>query len=358
MTDAYAIQPVSDYKDRTIGLVVFGIAQCLLGILSGLVEILLVVGAAVLASSEAGTANGTDMTAMIPGFVMYAIAAVWFISMGVGSILARRWARALTLVSSWIWLVMGIVGTLAFMFFVPALYDDMGAKGQLPEGAVVLMKVFFMVFMVIVFVLIPGALILFYGSRHVKATCEAKDPKARWTDACPLPVLGLSVWACFIGLSMLSLGIYRWALPFFGFIVTGWAGALFAMAVMVSFLYVAWGAYRLNIKAWWVAMVAVTLLSVSTVVTFYRHNLMDYYQLMGMSPLQLEQVEQMLPQVRKMILFYALFPVIWLGYLLYVRKYFVHAIASPTSGSGGLLSGVDIDNNAALLDRMDEGRKF
>jgi len=32
MTDAYAIQPLSDYKDRTIGLVVFGITQCALAL--------------------------------------------------------------------------------------------------------------------------------------------------------------------------------------------------------------------------------------------------------------------------------------------------------------------------------------
>ena len=47
------------------------------------------------------------------------------------------------------------------------------------------------------FIALPAVWIFFYKSRHVKATCEARDPVTRWTDACPLPVLGLCLWLWF-----------------------------------------------------------------------------------------------------------------------------------------------------------------
>ncbi len=57
-------------------------------------------------------------------------------------------------------------------------------------GMVIGMTIFFFVF----FVLVPAVWMFFYQSRHVKATCEARDPVTRWTDACPLPVLGFCLW--------------------------------------------------------------------------------------------------------------------------------------------------------------------
>jgi hypothetical protein len=53
------------------------------------------------------------------------------------------------------------------------------------------------VFNGVVFVLLPAIWTYFYRSPHVKATCEARDPVARWTDACPLPVLGFCLWLLF-----------------------------------------------------------------------------------------------------------------------------------------------------------------
>jgi len=55
----------------------------------------------------AATAIKNDFAAPIAiiSILFYALLAVLFVWLGIGSIMARRWARALVLVSSWFWLV-------------------------------------------------------------------------------------------------------------------------------------------------------------------------------------------------------------------------------------------------------------
>ena len=47
--------------------------------------------------------------------------------------------------------------------------------------------------------LLPAAFLVFYQRASVRATCQRRDPQARWTDRCPLPVLAVS----------LTAGLYR-----------------------------------------------------------------------------------------------------------------------------------------------------
>ena len=61
---------------------------------------------------------------MIPGIALYLMLAVAFIWLGVGSIRARRWAWTLTVVLSWMWLIMGVAGFVGFRAFRGA--DDVG----------------------------------------------------------------------------------------------------------------------------------------------------------------------------------------------------------------------------------------
>jgi len=106
-----------------------------------------------------------------------------------------------------------------------------------------MMVAMFLVFGIF-FVIVPAIWIFFYGSRHVKATCEARDPVIRWTDACPLPVLGLCLWYCFrandAGHAIAGHGV----MPFFGMFLTGLPGTLFVWS-RALWAYAAWLLYQL-----------------------------------------------------------------------------------------------------------------
>lgn len=312
----------SDFKDRRTGLVVFGILQIILGGLCALMVPFMVIGMIASAALRNSSAPPINTSMMIPGILFYVLAGVWFIWMGIGSVKARRWARALILVSSWLWLICGTGGLVFVLLLMPQMYDRMGQSGQMPPEAAAVMKYVMMGFMTVFYVIIPAVLVLFYGSKNVKATCEFRDSQVRWTDKCPLPVLAASllfgVWA----VSMLSLGAYGWTVPFFGFIATGIKGAAIALVGMLLYGYVARGLYKLSIKAWWCAVLLTIIWALSTAITFSRVPLLDFYQKMNFPQQQLDIIKQCIPGTSTMALFFGLWVVGFLVYLLYTKKYF------------------------------------
>jgi len=88
------------FKDRKGWLIAFGIIQILMGSFFLLVIPLVLVG--MFASSMSGRANAMPVNSHMIALAVffYLLLAAWFISMGIGSIKARRWARALVLISS------------------------------------------------------------------------------------------------------------------------------------------------------------------------------------------------------------------------------------------------------------------
>jgi hypothetical protein len=313
------------FKDRKTGLIVFGILQIIFGGFCALQIPFMIFGMIASAFVESSAFATMRPTMMIPAILLYVVLAVWFIWMGIGSIKARRWARALVLVTSWIWLVGGIGGLTFLLLFMPDMFDKMGENKQMPAGAVHVVKYVTTVFMTVFYLIIPAALVLFYGSKNVKATCEFRDPQLRWTDKCPLPVLALSLLFGFWAASMLFMGFYGWAIPFFGFVLSGIRGAAVGFAVMLLSGCIAWGMYRLNIKAWWGAVLLIVGWAVSGGITFSRVSMMDYYEKMNFPEQQLEIIKQYsIPQGYAMALFCGLWLVGFLGYLLYTRRYFVH----------------------------------
>jgi len=322
MTESKTAGQSSDFKGRKTGLVVFGILEIILGGLCALMVPLMLF--AMLASSTIhhSTAASVKIQMMIPSILFYALLAVWFIWMGIGSIKARRWARALLLVSSWIWLISGIGGLVVWLMFMPNMYGQMIQDGQMPPRMGDIMKFVMTGFTTVFYVIIPGALVLFYGNKNVKATCESWDPQVRWTDKCPLPVLAISLIFGFWAGSMLFIGFYGWVIPFFGVILSGIAGAGVVLVITLLLGYVAWGTYRLSIKAWWGAVLLTITWAISTIITFSHVSVWDFYEKMNFPKPQLDMMRQH-DMGSTIVLFFGIWTVGFLGYLIYTRKYFV-----------------------------------
>lgn len=326
----------SDFKDMKTGLVAFGILLIIMGGFCALMVPFAIFGmiASVFIESS-GTTAPMRPTMMIPGFLSYVAAAVWLIWMGIGSIKARRWARALLLVTSWLWLVGGIGGLILMALFMPHMFENIEENEQMPTGVALVVKCGVIGFMAVFLVIIPAVLVLFYGNKNVKATCEFGDTKVRWTDKCPLPVLALSFMFGFWAVWILSTGLYGWAVPFFGFILSGVKGAAVVLVVMLLSGYIAWGTYRLSMKAWWASVLLGVGWHVSAIVTFSRVSMLEYYERMNFPEQRLEIIKQSIPQNSTTVLFWGLCLVGSLGYLLYTRRYFVrHAEQNIASQQG------------------------
>jgi hypothetical protein len=277
------LPPVVDHKDRRVGLLVFGILEILLGLMCVLMAGVMVLGQVML-SRTPGT---FDSRMILPAVFVYLGLAAVFVSLGIGSIRCRRWARALLLILAWPWLCVGLVSVPVMGFVIPGMLAHPQVNGGpgLPHGTLVVIVVFQLLFMTVLMVAIPGALAWFYGSRHVKATCQTLDPVRRWTDACPLPVLGI---ACFLWLGSISMLIYPFiyggVLPVFGTVVTGVPGMLL--------LWLGVTCYHSKITGWWALLIVLLLFVISNFITFMRVDIMDLYRRMGLPETQLEIIRR------------------------------------------------------------------
>jgi hypothetical protein len=174
------------------------------------------------------------------------------------------------------------------------------------------------------FVLVPGIGVIFYGNRHVKATCEARHPTACWTDACPLPVLACSLWSAFGVLMMLALPLTgRAVIPFFGIFLTGLPGTLAFLAAAAIASYAAWALYKLQRRGWWLIFISLCMYLVSCLLTFSRHDAVEMYRLMGYPDAQIQLMQQSgFATGNGMMWMMGLGMAPWLGYLIFIWRFF------------------------------------
>jgi hypothetical protein len=333
MSEHTPLSSVAPLKDRSVGLILFGILEVLIGGFWALMVPMIFLSATM--PQPDGATYGLRM--MIPAAAIYLLLAVGFVWIGIGSILARRWARALMLVISWLWLIMGITSTIFLAAIGPRMFDAISRQAppgqQIPREAIPAMLAVMFSVLAGIYVVLPAIFVLFYRGRNVKATCEFRDPRPRWTDRCPLPVLALSL--------MLAVGAYSivWmmpsgiVMPLFGVLVGG-VPAMVVCAVFACLLgWLAWGTYRLRIGAWWGTLALMVLGGLSGVITFARRGLLEMYEKMDFPQQQIDMIRQMGITDKPFIVGSTVIAAaVWIGYLLFLRRYFV-ASASQRSAA-------------------------
>jgi len=318
--------PTVSYKNRSTGLIVFGILTILLGCVCALLVPLML-----FAQTMSTKATGTppNFSAILPGISLYGILAVVLVWLGIGSIKARRWARALLLIYSWSWLVTGIVMTVGMAFWLPKVLGNIPSTGTPgnptpPPAAIKIMIFFMLVVNTVFFIILPGIWAFFYASRHVKATCEARDPMVCWTDACPLPVLACSLWLIFGALTMLIMSLTcHGVMAFFGTFLTGIPGMISYLAGAAISSYGAWALYKLNRRGWWLLFIAVCVFFVSNILTYARHDVTELYHLMDYPEAQIQQIQKSGLFAGNSMMWISLFSALpLLGYLIFIERFF------------------------------------
>ncbi len=306
------------FKDRSTLLAVFGVAEILLGGRCALLFVFAMRGH--LLDDSLPAPERWSMFFNLP-------MAVFLVWVGIGSFMARRWSRALVITASAIWVEIGVMSLLLVYVSMTAMPEHMplGESGM-PAGPETFAVVLMSLFMGCIYILLPGELVLFYSSPHVKATCEYRDPVIRWTDKCPLPVLAMSLMCGFNGVWMLLCSPAIPLVPLFDTFLVGWPATAVMAAAALVVLVLSWGTYRLHPAAWWGCMVVVVLWGVVWITTFRGLDWDEIYRIMGYSRSQIELVPntgmaEMMDSPALMVL-----EIGWLafhvGYLLYVRRYF------------------------------------
>jgi hypothetical protein len=337
---------VPTYRDRGNGLVVFGVLQIILGLLAALMIPLVALGAFVSRLGPSGTMRPGQF---FSGVATYAFLAAALLALGIGSVQMKRWARALTLVTAWYWLIMGALVTVLLTAVLPVITRGAlaqmkrgGASPPSPEMSAGIMAVFLtliIVFMAFFLVLVPIAFVIFYSRKDVAETCRRRDPVERWTDRTPLPVLGAGVVFFTGALYLLLTGMTMPMFPFFGRYLTGIAGSLCFIIMAAIDVYLAVALYRLQSSGWWIAVFATAIRLVSIALTYARADLMQAYSKMGMSDAQLQMLNSS-PMLRgHVFLWWGLISMLaFFGYLLWLKRYFnapssTHTAALPAQAT-------------------------
>ncbi len=191
-----------DYKDKKAGLIVVGIFEILGGLFCALIFSISVI-------SLLFVHDAASIRQLLMGVSVYAFFAVWLISMGIGTVRARRGARLLMLASSWIMLVCGILAMGMMFLIMPKSVE----ASEVPTDMMMPILIGIYIVLAVIYLVFPTIGILFYGNRNVRATIESADPGPSWTEQCPLPVLVLVLMLAMATVSILMrwMNSNRWS---------------------------------------------------------------------------------------------------------------------------------------------------
>lgn len=326
--------PVPEYRDRSTGLLICGIVQIICGGLAAL-AVPFVLLSMLLSRKTLGIHQ--PLSRSLSSVATYAFVAVTNVALGIGSIQARRWARALTLVSSWIWLVLGVLLTVLFVAILPASFM-MGMRRAasahpggppMPLGVAAVILTFVIVLFAVLLIALPLAFVIFYSRKDVVETCRHRDPVERWTDPIPMPVLAavllFSCGAAYYGLTVASTPIF----PLFGRYLTGLPAALCGIATAMVDAVIAYLFFRLSVSGWWLAVGMCTLRLISAGITFWRADLYGAYGKMGFGQSELQLIQSS-PLFRSHVFLWWSWGamMLMLAYLIWLKRFFP---SSPTS---------------------------
>ncbi len=254
---------------------------------------------------------------VLPSLIFYVTAAVLLITLGIGSIRCRRWARPFILILGWAWLGLGVLTLVVFFVLLPRILETTPSVD--PRTAHWTLGCMGVV-QVLLGILMPLLLILLYRGPDVRATFAARDPSPRWTDRVPTPLLGLSLWMGTAALGTLFSSAYA-VFPAGPVLLSGPPAVAVSLALGALWTYLAIGLARRSRAAWWVALATTLATAPWALFAFPRTDFEALRRAMGL-------VQQ--PGIPDVIAMYqapwflAAMGILWasmLGYLLYVRRF-------------------------------------
>jgi hypothetical protein len=235
--------PPPGFKDRHTGLRIFGFMEVAFGLFCALAIPMMIYGWRRFVS-EGQVDALTTLRTLVLACAVYGVASPTLVVLGVGAMRARRWAWALNLILSWVAVVTTVlVGGVGFSYRLWRGFDLQGVTAAV-ELAILAIG--------------PFAFLLFYREKDVELTCKARDPKERWTDRRPLPVIAASC------LTLWTAAGQLWGLVGGSAAVPSqlWHGGDGGVAIGIRFamfvaaIYAAITMFKTKLSGWWVALVS------------------------------------------------------------------------------------------------------
>ena len=306
----------TDYKDRSLILIVIGVLSLLIGLAAAFLGPLEMYCFYLFSEGGRFHYEGFGFGSFMFGniacqIVGYYLIGILFIPLGYGHLTMRRWARPLALASLGFWLVAGVPLTIVVLFILFA------TKELTLVGALIAV-----IFMGLSYLVLPGLLIRFYRSRDVQLTFEARDPNTYWIEEIPLLILVLcSLFLFYIVVLHVPI-LFSGTFPLFGVLLRDMPGIVLIDISIMCLAFLVWGLIRLRAWAWWGSLVYFGLLTSSLVLTLPKFSLLDIFSRMRFPPREMEFLQGLPFHGLHLAVLLGIPLVITLGLIIFSKRYF------------------------------------
>jgi hypothetical protein len=367
MTHIPYLQPgVRPDNDRSTRLLVMGILLIIMGGFGACFSLSLPFTLIMMRSRGL---PGMPVRQMMAGMLFWPVIATMLIWTGIGSVQKRRWVRPIVLVFACFGLLAGIISVISTCIVIPVIAAGANMPMPMPAAMPATMRApvstslpaslptmapttmsttvhvssngtaafraptfangvsvakpiiaITIVTEVLFGVGVPLIFLQRYRGQEVRATLEFYDPHWRWTDACPIPVLGLA-----IGMAIGAMTVPMSAIPgtmfLFGVRVTGVPLVLVIIALAVLLVGTARQVYRVQLVGWQLAIGLVCVGSASWVMTLLLVPMDEIYRAHGMTDQQMQYASQ-LKSPTGMTLIAVIWTATAIAFVLYTRRFF------------------------------------
>ena len=256
-------------------------------------------------------------TLVVMNLGYYLIAAVC-LPLAVGHIRLRCWSLTLAQLYTWFWLGAGILLVANSILLLPSVF-----RLDLERGIIITRVILVGVSSLIALVFLPLLGLWFYKSDKVRSVFVAHDPNLYWTERYPFPLLAVLL-LFIISIIVLHIAMFFQAMfPMFGRILLGRQSVyIIAMCILISLILI-YGIVQLKTLAWWGSLVYVSLLTISTVMSFAGYSFYDVVEIMKLPAYEMELIDKMALIHDYPLVGLALPPLlIAFGLIIYSKRYF------------------------------------
>jgi len=307
------------HRDRSGWLLFFGIVEILIGAASCLLGAFVLLAIAFLSRSQP-TAPIPSPVGLMLNLLISSAAGAFFIAMGVGTIRARRWARAVMLIVSWPWLLTGVLG-MGFLYLLMPVVDEMvsAQSGKpMPFGVWVFMFGLFAAMSVVM----PLVFIIFYSDGHVRRTFEDRHAAGSWVDGRPLPILAFA-GAMWLYALLLLAGVPRGVTPVFGLLLTGGPAYVVGTLHALFCVWLGMEIVRMSKAGWWMNVIYPVILHISGWLTFKYIGMERMLEAMGQLNLSQALSPALMETIAGAAVWIGAFSVaLWVGSLVWLRRHY------------------------------------
>jgi hypothetical protein len=211
----------------------------------------------------------------------YYIVAVLCIPLGYGHLRLRWWARAAMTTLLIDWLIVGLpLSLIALMMLVTS-------KGVSPVGLPFVALGFILLYPVL-----PIVLLLLYRSQLVRRAFPVPESPSNWLSSTPEARKVATSLLLFLVITLHFPLLFGGFFPLFGQAVLGLPGVLMLDLAIITALVLTWGFAQSYYWSWWSAIVFLSLLTASSVVTFLTTSPSDILAEMPFAPREMEALSR------------------------------------------------------------------